>query len=254
MIEIDETKGTVTRVDGAKRETFPIGSPEGFELVSNAWLRAGWDAKHVYTFTWLGRPIIQLPEDMFRIQELIYALKPDAILETGVAHGGSAVFFASLCKLMNHGRVVSVDVEIREHNRKALEAHELKPLITLIEGDSIAPDTVSQVEHALDGAASVLVILDSNHTKAHVLAELEAYAPFVSVGSYCIACDGIMASVAGAPRTKPEWTEDNPIEAVKEFLDAHKEFRLAPPAFAFNESGVSEPITYWPSSHLLRVA
>ena len=104
-------------------------------IISQAWLRAGWDAKHVYTFTWLGRPIIQLPEDIIRLQETIYSLRPDVIVETGVAHGGSAVFFASLCKLMGKGRVITVDIDIREHNREAIERHDLSEYITLIEGD-----------------------------------------------------------------------------------------------------------------------
>jgi len=253
MIQIDEKAGTVSVVTDGDTETFPLGSPEGFAIVSRAWLRAGWDAKHVYTFTWLGRPIIQLPEDMIRLQETICAVRPDVILETGIAHGGSAIFFASILELIGKGRVVSVDIEIREHNRNALEAHKLKPLITLIEGDSVAPDTVSKVREAVGTAETVLVVLDSNHTRDHVAAELDAYADLVSIGSYCIVCDGIMADVVGAPRTQQGWTTDNPVTATREFLEAHPEFRLQPPEFAFNESQVNDPVTYWPQSHLLRL-
>src|SRR6266480_2325826 len=121
-----------------------IGSPEAFAIVSRAWLRLGWDVKYVYSFTWLGRPIIQLPEDMIRIQEVIYRLRPDVIVETGVAHGGSLIFYASLCHLIGKGRVIGVDIDIRSHNRAAIEAHPLSSLITLVEGDSVAPATIAK--------------------------------------------------------------------------------------------------------------
>ncbi|MEM8811163.1 MAG: CmcI family methyltransferase [Pseudomonadota bacterium] len=253
MIQIDEDAGTVTVREDDKQTTYALGSPEGFRLVSKAWLRAGWDAKHVYTFTWLGRPIIQLPEDMIRLQETIFRIRPDVVLETGIAHGGSAVFVASLMQTIGNGRVVSVDIDIRPHNRSALEAHPLKPLITLIEGDSVAPATVEAVRDAVGDAQTVMVVLDSNHTRAHVAAELAAYADLVSVGSYCVVCDGIMADVVGAPRTAPDWDENNPISAVHDFLEANPAFRLEPPPFQFNESPLSDPVTYWPQSHLLRV-
>ena len=253
MIVIDEKAGTVTERTGGEERTHALGSPEGFALVSRAWLRAGWDAKHVYTFSWLGRPLIQLPEDMLRIQEAIYDIKPDVILETGVAHGGSSVFFASLCKLMGHGRVVSVDIEIRPHNRAALEAHALYPLITLIEGDSIAPETVAAVKACIEPGERVFAVLDAKHTKDHVLAELEAYAPLVPVGSYAVACDGIMGQVVGAPRTQPDWSANNPTEAAKDFAARHPDFVVETPAFAFCESPLSTPITYWPGGWLKRM-
>lgn len=254
MIKIDETAGTVTVETDGKLEILPLGSPEGFSVISKAWLRAGWDAKHVYTFSWLGRPIIQLPEDMMRLQETICRVRPDVILETGIAHGGSAVFFASILKLIGSGRVVSVDIDIREHNRVALEAHSLKPWITLIEGDSIAFDTIQEVRSAVGTAETVMVVLDSKHTADHVSSELEAYADLVSIGSYCVVCDGIMAHLAGAPRSAPDWTTNNPITATKTFLEHHSNFRLEQPEFAFNESSLNDPVTYWPQSHLLRVS
>lgn len=254
-LEIDQASGFVSlkTVDGTTLEKHSLGSREGFKLVSQAWLRAGWDAKHVYTFTWLGRPIIQLPEDIIRLQETIYSLRPDVIVETGIAHGGSAVFFASLCKLMGKGRVIAVDIDIREHNREAIERHNLSEYITLIEGDSIKPSTVNAVHDAVGQANTVLVFLDSNHSKNHVLAELEAYSPLVTLGSYCIVCDGIMKDVVGAPRTNPGWQQDNPVSAVKAFLEKYSEFTLDPPEFMFNESSLSESVSYWPSSHLRRV-
>jgi len=254
MIKIDEAAGTVTvEIDGTS-ETFLLGSPEGFAVISKAWLRAGWDAKHVYTFTWLGRPIIQLPEDMIRLQETICRVRPDVILETGIAHGGSAVFFASILKLLGSGRVISVDIDIREHNRAALEEHSLKPWITLIQGDSVAPETIQEVRSAVSAADTIMVVLDSKHTADHVASELEAYADLVSIGSYCIVCDGIMADLAGAPRSSSDWTINNPITATKKFLETHSNFKLEQPKFVFNESSVNDPVTYWPQSHLLRMS
>src|SRR5205823_3509639 len=146
----------------------------------------GWGQKYSYQFSWLGRPVIQLPEDLMRIQEVVYQVKPDVIVETGVAHGGGQVFLASLCKIMGKGRVIGVDIEIRPHNRAALEVHELYSLITLIEGSSIDPAVVDKVKGAIRPSENVLVLLDANHTKDHVLKELEAYGPLVGIGSYII--------------------------------------------------------------------
>jgi cephalosporin hydroxylase len=252
-IAIDLERGEVTVEGGLPGERrHPLGSAEGFAAVSEAWLRAGWDAKHVYSFTWLGRPVIQLPEDMVRLQEVIQEVRPDVIVETGIAHGGSTVFYASLCRLLGKGRVVAVDMEIRPHNRQALEDHPLRPLLTLIEGSSVDPATVARVRAEVRPGESVMVLLDSAHGKAHVLAELEAYAPLVTPGSFVVAMDGIMEQVAGAPRTRPEWSADNPKAAAAEFARAHPEFELGAPAFAFNEGAVDRPVTYWPGGWLRR--
>jgi cephalosporin hydroxylase len=230
-----------------------MATPEAFEAVSAAWLRCGWDVKHVYSFTWLGRPIIQLPEDMFRVQEVITAVRPDVIIETGIAHGGSLVFHASLCKALGKGRVIGIDIEIRPHNRKAIEAHDLFPLIRLIEGSSTAPTVVDQVKALVKPGEAVLVILDSKHTRDHVLAELRAYSPLVSEGSYIVACDGIMRQVVGAPRTQEDWAWNNPISAIEEFLRETKEFVQETPSFAFNEGLIGTPVTYWPKGYLRRI-
>jgi cephalosporin hydroxylase len=253
-ISIDTEAGTVTETSPSGDRTLSLSDPEAFRLVSNAWLRAGWDTKYVYGFSWLGRPVIQLPEDLVRTQEVIYRLKPDVILETGVAHGGSLIFYASLCKMIGKGRVIGIDIEIRPHNRAAIEAHELFPYITLIEGSSTAPTTIDAAKKLVRPGESVLVLLDSNHTKAHVLAELEAYAPLVGEGSYIVATDGIMELVAGGPRTQPDWPTNNPKAAALEFVERHPEFRVEQPAWPFNESVLSENVTYWPSAWLKRVA
>ncbi len=253
MITIDEARGQVT-VDGPNGTvTHSLASPEAFKLVSDAWIRCGWDTKYVYSFTWMGRPIIQLPDDMVRVQEVIYQVKPDLIIETGVAHGGSLIFYASLCKAMDKGRIVGIDIEIRPHNRTAIEAHELSPLITLIEGSSVDAGIVEQVQDHIRPGETVLVLLDSNHTKDHVLAELEAYGPMVTKGSYIVATDGIMAQVAGGPRSGPDWSWNNPISAVEAFVAAHPEFVVEEPAFPFNEGVIKDRVTYWPSAYLKRV-
>ncbi len=252
MIKIDLEGGTVTIEDGGRERTFPLQSEEAFSAISQAWLRCGWDAKYVYGFSWMGRPIIQLPEDMIRIQEVVYRLKPDVIIETGVAHGGSLILYASLCKAMEHGRVIGVDIEIRSHNRKALEAHELFEFLTLIEGDSIAPGVVGEVKAQVAPGETALVILDSHHSKDHVLAELEAYSPLVPPGFYVVVCDGIMERLAGAPRSEPDWTWNNPKAAAEAFVRDHPEFVIEPPAFPFNEGMITQMVTYWPGAWLRR--
>lgn len=252
MIKVDIEQGTVSVEEGGRITTHALDTAEAFNIISNIWLRAGWDNKYVYSFTWLGRPIIQLPEDMFRLQELIHSLRPDVIVETGVAHGGALVFYASLCKAMDHGRVIGVDVEIRPHNRTAIEAHLLAPLITLIEGSSIDPEVVEKVRSLIEPNEKVLVLLDSCHTKEHVLAELAAYSPLVTPGSYIVAMDGIMEQVAGAPRTQPDWSWNNPKQAALEFVAANAEFAIEEPAFQFNEGNVTERVTYWPLAFIKR--
>src|SRR6266542_1728093 len=227
-------------------ETVDLYSLQSFSSLSHLWLTVGWALKYSYQFTWLGRPIIQLPEDMVRLQELIYQVRPDVIIETGVAHGGNQVFLASLCRLIGKGRVIGVDIEIRPHNRAALEAHDLFPLITLVEGSSTDPAVVARVKAQVEPGESALVILDANHTKAHVLQELEAYAPLVGVGSYIVAADGIMEALVGVPRARPDWNSDNPKQAVGEFTARHPEFDLVAPPRAFDESVISGPVTYWP--------
>ena len=252
-MSIDLGEGIVLVERGDESVSVPLASAEAFEHVSRAWLRAGWDAKHVYSFTWLGRPIIQLPEDMVRLQELIYRVRPTIVLETGIAHGGSLVYHASILKAMGAGRVIGVDVDIRDHNRRALDEHELASMVTLIEGDAVAAPTVARVREEIDSRDRVLVILDSNHTKAHVLAELEAYAPLVTPGSYLVAMDGIMGDLAGAPRTEADWEWNNPAAAVQEFVAAHADFVVDEPSFPFNEGLVRRRVTYSPAGWIKRL-
>lgn len=252
MIKIDIERGCVTVEGEPGAGEFRLDSPEAFSAVSRAWLRCGWDNKYVYGFSWMGRPIIQLPEDIIRVQEALYQVKPDVIVETGIAHGGSLIFYASLCKAMGKGRVIGVDVEIRPHNRAAIEAHELFEYITLIEGSSIDEAVVSRVKEQIRPEETVFVMLDSNHTKAHVLAELEAYGPLVTPGSYIVASDGIMADLVGAPRSQKDWAWNNPKSAALAYCTAHPQFVAATPPVPFNEGNITEPVSYWPGAWLQR--
>lgn len=252
-LTVDTDAGSLVVEDGGDGlRRLPLYSPEAFALLSDLWLKTGWAMRYSYGFTWLGRPVIQLPEDLVRIQEVLHAVQPDVLVETGVAHGGSLVFYATLFKALGRGRVVGVDVEVRPHNREALERHVLRPLISLVEGSSVDPSTVARVRDCVQPGERVLVVLDSNHTKAHVAAELEAYAPLVTTGSYVVVTDGIMEELADVPGGKPEWRTDNPLAAAREFLARHPEFMLEEPAFPFNEGQVSGRITHWPGAFLRR--
>lgn len=254
-IKIDTIANTLSVTAENESKDLPLYSKEGFDLLSEIWLKVGWNQKYPYSFSWMGRPVIQNPEDIVRTQEVIYQVKPTVIIETGVAHGGSLILYASLFKGMGiEGRIIGVDIEIRPHNRAAIEAHELFPSITLIEGSSTAPEIVAQVKALLKPDDVVLVILDSNHTKAHVAAELEAYYPFVTQGSYIVATDGSMEILHDVPRGTPEWLHDNPSEAAREFAATHPEFLLAQPAWPFNESELDKNITHWPDAWLKRIS
>ena len=235
MVQVDEKNGIVTK-DGIN---YDIGSPEAFKILSDIWVRSGWDAKYVYSFAWMGRPVIQLPEDMIRIQEVIYDIKPDVIVETGIAHGGSLIFYASLCKAMEKGKIIGIDIDIRSHNRKAMEEHSLYPYITMIEGSSIDSAIVEEVKTHIQPNDTVLVLLDSNHTYDHVLEELRMYSEMVSVGSYIVATDGIMEYVVGAPRTQPDWATNNPKKALEQFVKENENFVIEEPTFPFNEGVIT---------------
>ena len=250
---IDTETEQVIRQDGHREDITPLFSPEAFSWLSKEWLRVGWTQRYSYGFSWLGRPVIQLPEDLLRMQELIHRIQPDVIIETGIAHGGSLLFYSSLCRLLNKGRVIGIDIEIRPTNRQAIEEHPLGHSITLLEGSSIDLKMEKRVRELLCPGETVLVILDSCHTKNHVLAELETYAPMVSRGSYIVATDGIMADLPGAPRAQADWSWNNPQHAVREFVGHHPEFVLEEPAFLFNEGSITERVTYWPSAFLRRL-
>ncbi len=248
---IDTEKQLLTSEDRGCVEEFELYSKKAFELVSRQWVRVGWDQKYQYTFSWMGRPIIQLPEDMIRTQEVIYKVRPDVIIETGVAHGGSLIYYASILKGMGiDGRVIGVDIEIRPHNRKAIEGHEMFPFITLIEGSSTEQTIVDQVKSLVSPSEKVLVILDSNHTKQHVADELEAYSDLVTPGSYIVATDGVMKDLYNVPRGSDDWEWNHPTAAATEFAEQNPDFVIEQPDWPFCESNLTENITHWPGAWL----
>jgi cephalosporin hydroxylase len=192
----------------------------GFNLESNK-------AQYSYNFSWMGRPIIQYPQDMIAMQEIIWELKPDLIIETGIAHGGSLIYYASLLELIGKGEVLGVDIDIREHNRKEIESHPMFKRIKMIEGSSVEEDTVRKVAEYASGKKTILVSLDSNHTHEHVLRELELYAPFVTTGSYIVVFDTIVEDLPDDYLPGRAWSVgDNPKTAVHSFLNGHKDFAI----------------------------
>jgi cephalosporin hydroxylase len=191
------------------------------------------EAKYSYNFSWMGRPIIQYPQDIVAMHELIWRTQPDLIVETGIAHGGSLILSASMLELNAAcggpagAEVLGIDIDIRPHNRQAIEQHPMARRISMIEGSSVTPEVLGQVAARAVGKRSVLVCLDSNHTHAHVLQELEAYAPLVSVGSYCVVFDTIVEDLAPPlVRDRPWGPGDNPKTAVWKFLETHPEFQI----------------------------
>ncbi len=218
----------LTLVCNGSSKTVDLYSQQGLEMVAGLWTKLGCEYRLMYEPTWLGLPIIQFPSDIVMMQELIWKVRPDVIVESGLAHGGSAVLYASLCELMGKGRVIGIDVEVREHNRLAIQDHPLSKRIDIIEGSSVDPRTVASVSQKVADAGTVLVVLDSNHSHEHVLKELTLYHSMVTPGSYLVAMDGAQAHVWDVPRAKPHWRQDHPMTAIHEFLREHPEFRIDP--------------------------
>ncbi|WP_244558586.1 cephalosporin hydroxylase family protein [Tardiphaga sp. OK246] len=207
------------------------------------WIRMANAARYSYHFSALGRPIIQYPQDMVAMQELIWQVRPDLIIETGIAHGGSLVMNASMLALLDYcdaqqsselldpnkpkRRVLGVDIDIRQHNRAAIECHPMANRIDMIQGSSIDPDIVAKVREVATTAERILVSLDSNHTHEHVLAELEAYAPLTTIGSYCIVFDTLIEDMPPGSFPDRPWDKgDNPKTAVWDYLKRHPEFEV----------------------------
>lgn len=222
-----------------------VSSYPGSEIqhAADKFMRASTKPKYSYNFTWMGRPIIQYPQDMVAMQELIWSIKPDLIIETGIAHGGSLILSASMmaqldmCEAIEAGvsfnpkessrKVLGIDIDIRAHNRAAIEAHPMASRIQMIQGSSIAPEIIEQVKQVASGYGRILVYLDSNHTHEHVLAEMEAYAPLTSVGSYCVVFDTIVEDLPSEMFPDRPWGPgDNPKTAVWQYLKSHPEFQI----------------------------
>ncbi|MBS1199028.1 MAG: cephalosporin hydroxylase [Proteobacteria bacterium] len=210
-----------------------LGQDAAFRELSRDWLECSMRKQYVYNFNWMGRPIIQNPIDIVAMQEIIWSVQPDLIIETGIAHGGSLIFSASMLELNAacggplDAEVLGVDIDIRQHNREAIEAHPMSRRISMIQGSSIAPEIISMVKAKASGKERVLVCLDSNHTHKHVLAELEGYAPLVSVDSYCVVFDTFVEDVPPDVFADRPWSPgDNPKTAVREYLRFHPEFEI----------------------------
>lgn len=225
-----------------------------WKQLSQQWLIQAFNHKYMYNFSMLGRPIIQTPIDMMVIQELIWSIQPDLIIETGIAHGGSLVFSASMLELnaacggSQDAEVLGIDIDIRKHNREAIEAHPMFKRISMIQGSSIHSEVIKQVQTKAAGKKNILVCLDSNHTHAHVLAELEAYAPLVTLGSYCVVFDTIVEDLPNDMFPDRPWgVGNNPKTAVQEYLSTHPEFQIDKAI----ESKLQ--ITVAPSGYLKRV-
>jgi cephalosporin hydroxylase len=217
-------------------------SQEGNDL-SREWITFAQTHKYSYQFDWMGRPIIQYPQDMVAMQELVWSIKPDLIIETGIAHGGSLIMNASFLALLELAeaiesgemidpakpkrKVLGIDIDIREHNKKAIENHPMSNRIDMIQGSSIAPEIIEQVKQYAQEFNTILICLDSNHTHEHVLAELEAYAPLTSIGSYCVVFDTAVEDMPEEMFLDRPWGPgDNPKTAVWKYLESHNEFKI----------------------------
>ena len=241
-----------------------LGKNLDVQALSRIWSRETNRNGYTYNFSWLGRPIIQYPQDMVGMQELIWQIKPDLIIETGIAHGGSLIFSASMlalldmCEALEVGqtfdpkttrrKVLGVDIDIRAHNREAIEAHPMSGYIQMIEGSSISSGVIERVHQIAAIYQRILVCLDSNHTHDHVLAELEAYAPLTSKDSYCVVFDTIVEDMpAGMFPDRPWGPGNNPKTAVWEYLKSHHEFKI--------DKGIQNKllITVAPDGYLKRV-
>lgn len=229
--------------DTCQTEITIQGSDQAVRELTRNWINNANRLKYSYHFEWQSRPIIQYPQDMVAMQELIWQIKPDLIIETGIAHGGSLIFSASMlaqldiCDAIEAGttidpkqskrKVLGIDIDIRAHNRAAIEVHPMASRIQMIQGSSIAAEIIDQVRQVAKGYDRILVCLDSNHTHDHVLAELEAYAPLTSVGSYCVVFDTIVEDMPKEMFSDRPWGPgDNPKTAAWEYLKTHPEFEI----------------------------
>lgn len=209
-----------------------ISQNDELKSIAHAFLQASVEPKYSYNFSWLGRPIIQYPQDMIAMQELLWEVKPDLIIETGIAHGGSLIFYASILELIaictgHEGEVLGIDIDIRPHNRKAIEEHPMYKRISMFQGSSTSSEILAEVVQKTKGKKRILVCLDSNHTHEHVLAELEAYAPLTSVGSYCVVFDTLIEDMGEEAYPERPWgAGNNPKTSVWEYLKTHPEFEI----------------------------
>lgn len=208
-----------------KKYVRDLNGDERLRRAAREFMRISAAKKYPYNFDWLGRPIMQYPQDIVAMQEILWRVKPDLVIETGIAHGGSLIFYASILELIGKGRVLGIDIDIRPHNKKAISKHPLSKRITMLEGSSTDPVIVKQVKKIAQGKKRILVCLDSDHTGSHVLKELELYAPLVSKNSYLVVFDTVLAHLPESVMSSRNWsTSNNPMTAVKTFLKKNKNF------------------------------
>jgi cephalosporin hydroxylase len=231
-----------------QRQIEGLKTDRDLQALSRVWLREVTPHKYAYNFSWMGRPIIQFPQDMMAMQEIVWEVRPEVIVETGIAHGGSLVYYASLLELAGSGEVIGIDIDIRSHNRQAILEHPMSKRISMVEGSSIDPATVATVAQKVAGRRAV-VVLDSNHTHDHVLAELRAYAGMTCVGGYCVVMDTLVEDMPErlAAKDRPWGPGNNPKTAVAEFLKENSEFQI--------DDGIDAKllITVAPGGYLRRV-
>lgn len=208
-----------------KRNILRMGRDKNLKSLALKFINDSAVYKYAYNFSWLGRPIIQLPQDILAMQEIVWQVKPDLIIETGIAHGGSLIFYASLLELLGRGKVLGIDIDIRKHNRKEIEKHKMFKRIKMLEGSSADENILKQVRKTARKHKKILVCLDSNHSHDHVLRELELYSPLVSVGSYIVVFDTITEYLPkNFVKDRPWGRGNNPATAVKSFLAKNKNF------------------------------
>ncbi len=201
------------------------GKNSSLQKATTEFLKESIDSRYSYNFTWMGRPIIQYPQDMVIMQELIWDIKPDLIIETGIAHGGSLIFYASILELIGKGEVLGIDIDIRDHNRKEIESHPMSKRIKMIQGSAVDQAIVDQVKQHAKGKQTVMVCLDSNHTHDHVAQELAHYSGLTTVGSYCVVFDTVVEDLPkGKYNDRPWDVGSNPKTAVFEFLKTTSDF------------------------------
>ena len=204
-----------------------MGKDSILKKLSQNWFLKGYDYEYSYHFKWLGRPIIQYPQDIIALQEIIWDVKPDIIIETGIARGGSLVFSASMLQLIGKGQVIGIDIDIREHNKKEIKKHSLRKRMKMIEGSSTDEKTIKKIFQIVKSTDKILVILDSNHTHKHVLKELEVYSKLVTKGSYLVVFDTVIEELPEKLFIKKPWgKKHNPKTAVRSFLSKNKRFKI----------------------------
>jgi len=216
----------ITVEDKDTKQVFDMYSEESVEVLSHLWSKLCLHNKYTHNITWLGVPIIQFSNDIIMMQELIWKMRPDVIIECGLAHGGSALFYASLLEIIGKGYVIGIDIDIRPYNKIVIQNHPLSHRVKMIEGSSISESVVNKLKKKILGSTKIMVVLDSNHSTEHVLNELNIYKNIVTTGCYIVVMDGIQKYVWDIPNGKKEWKEDNPLDAIEIFLEKNPHFEV----------------------------